>query len=671
MAKRTLDGWLRQTVRGESADLPHEPVTSPLEAPVSAMACGPTKGADSLLSSAAHAACLGKDALLPSSPRARQEEDALLPSSPRSRQEEDALLPSSPRTRHGEHVLLPSSPRARQEKDVLLPCSPRTRHGEHVLLPCSPRARCVDGAPLWAALCALLSPPPASPPQLLAALEAVRDALGGEWTFDGLQELLTVELHDDERQAFFRTTVPAICSLALRLPALFPTPLPLLRAGRQRSVCLTAEQCGCLLAHAFLCSFPGRNGEGAGGLPYFSLCHLHGALHPPRRAAGALSAMQLEKWRCLLAYFSVTAHRLAADDPTVAAPLGRKVHFTRQVADTSDLEWSSFWLDAQHPLARADARPDGTIEDSGSGVLQVDFANKTIGGGVLRNGCVQEEIRFLLCPELIVSRLLAEPLLDNEALLMRGFERYCRYTGYASSFAYAGPYDDEAVLRGEQMFLLAIDATNFSRQQRLLQFEDAALEREVNKAYVGFAASDSPEGAPICTGNWGCGVFGGDAQLKALLQLMAASAASRACVQYLTFGDRAFAARLQALVARLRSLDCRVGMLAALLHRFDPYGWPPSASTPQGGAADLFGYLEEQCDGYEAEREGVAEERETHGEGEGGGGGGEQEGVQGAGREGEMQEGDEEETEEKEALVDEEGTQEKLSPARTIDDMHA
>lgn len=40
----------------------------------------------------------------------------------------------------------------------------------------------------------------------------------------------------------------------------------------------------------------------------------------------------------------------------------------------------------------------GTIEDHGVGMLQADFANKVIGGGVLGRGAVQEEIRFLICP---------------------------------------------------------------------------------------------------------------------------------------------------------------------------------------------------------------------------------------------------------------------------------
>ena len=53
-------------------------------------------------------------------------------------------------------------------------------------------------------------------------------------------------------------------------------------------------------------------------------------------------------------------------------------------------------------------------------LFQVDFANRFIGGGVLGHGCVQEEIRFLICPELIVSRLFTEALDANECVVMTG-----------------------------------------------------------------------------------------------------------------------------------------------------------------------------------------------------------------------------------------------------------
>ena len=44
----------------------------------------------------------------------------------------------------------------------------------------------------------------------------------------------------------------------------------------------------------------------------------------------------------------------------------------------------------------------------------MDFANRFVGGGVTSAGLVQEEIRFLINPELIVSRLFTEVLDHNE-----------------------------------------------------------------------------------------------------------------------------------------------------------------------------------------------------------------------------------------------------------------
>lgn len=52
--------------------------------------------------------------------------------------------------------------------------------------------------------------------------------------------------------------------------------------------------------------------------------------------------------------------------------------------------------------------------------FQVDFANQFVGGGVTGSGLVQEEIRFLINPELIVSRLFTEALDHNECLIITG-----------------------------------------------------------------------------------------------------------------------------------------------------------------------------------------------------------------------------------------------------------
>lgn len=48
------------------------------------------------------------------------------------------------------------------------------------------------------------------------------------------------------------------------------------------------------------------------------------------------------------------------------------------------------------------------------------FFPRFIGGGVLGYGCVQEEIRFLICPELLVSQLFSQQMLPTEAIVITG-----------------------------------------------------------------------------------------------------------------------------------------------------------------------------------------------------------------------------------------------------------
>lgn len=70
------------------------------------------------------------------------------------------------------------------------------------------------------------------------------------------------------------------------------------------------------------------------------------------------------------------------------------------------------------------------IEDYYCKGIMIDFANKRLGGGVLKNGCVQEEILFCIFPELIVTKLLCFELEDREAITIHGARRFCYFEGY-------------------------------------------------------------------------------------------------------------------------------------------------------------------------------------------------------------------------------------------------
>ena len=67
-------------------------------------------------------------------------------------------------------------------------------------------------------------------------------------------------------------------------------------------------------------------------------------------------------------------------------------------------------------LTRVKLDDDGLIDQEGAKYIEMDFANKYIGGGVLGHGLVQEEIRFIVAPEFIVTLLLTEELSDDECL---------------------------------------------------------------------------------------------------------------------------------------------------------------------------------------------------------------------------------------------------------------
>ncbi|KAL5990731.1 hypothetical protein ACLOJK_011635 [Asimina triloba] len=208
-------------------------------------------------------------------------------------------------------------------------------------------------------------------------------------------------------------------------------------------------------------------------------------------------------------------------------------------------------------------------------------------------GAPMEEIRFMINPELIISVLFFSSMEKNEAIEIIGAERFSKYTGYSSSFRFSGDYVDKKPvdpLGRRKTRIVAIDAL---RRAGIMQYQVDGLLRETNKAFCGFldhskhrqyqkpfntlfcqnefrntidaskAPNTCPEGddsIPICmandfdehsqglgneenigvaTGNWGCGIFGGDPELKSIIQWLAASEAQRPFVLYFTVNNTA------------------------------------------------------------------------------------------------------------------------------------
>jgi len=79
------------------------------------------------------------------------------------------------------------------------------------------------------------------------------------WNFRGLHAYFSSFCQPEEKSEFFTCILPQLIILALELPHTITHALPLLKKQQEYSLSITQQQAACLLANAFLCTFPLRN----------------------------------------------------------------------------------------------------------------------------------------------------------------------------------------------------------------------------------------------------------------------------------------------------------------------------------------------------------------------------------------------------------------------------
>ncbi|KAK7307991.1 hypothetical protein VNO77_41532 [Canavalia gladiata] len=400
----------------------------------------------------------------------------------------------------------------------------------------------------------------------------------------------------EESRKWFEEVIPALGNLLLRLPSLLEahyenadmvidgegtivkTSLRLLDSQQAGIVFLSQELIAALLGCSLFCLFPVSD-RYVKHLPMINFDELFASLYDD------YSQKQENKIWCLVHYFQ----RIRSDMPKGVVSFERKVlPFENDYVHISYPD-ANFWSTSVIPLCEFEVHSSGHIEDQSSGAVEVDFANKYLGGGALRRGCVQEEIRFMVSPELVAGMLFLPAMADNEAIEIVGAERFSSYTGYASSFRFSGDYVDERDADSVGRRKTRIAAIDALCSPGMRQYRENFLLREINKAFCGFlyqskyqqyqkimqengcssalfdgAASTSMETSEgkipnheirnsqndyhrmdegnnigVATGNWGCGAFGGDPEVKTIIQWLAASQALRPFIAYYTFGLKA------------------------------------------------------------------------------------------------------------------------------------
>lgn len=494
----------------------------------------------------------------------------------------------------------------------------------------------------WKLICESLSAPMASASDLEDVILSYSPTFIGQWSFGSLYEFCASL---PSGTTFWSTTLPYMANMAQKLDSVFSEALPLLPSQSAIQVTVSQEQCAVLVANMFFCTFPQRScnsahgGNGTGVYENYPNVNFNTlfATHENKKRANR----RVEKLRCIVHYFESLAERGIPDgkvsirrnvllggavDNTPSGGIqpvfvGDAVHAEVTEAKVKAPQWTL----STAPLLEPELRVRGTIEDDGLNCWQVDFANMVIGGGVIGAGCVQEEIRFVINPECLVSRLVCERLASNESILILGAQRYSNYTGYSDTFEWSGHHEDETprdAVGRRRTYITAIDAVMFPFNDAKRQFRKEYIYRELNKAFIGFLASaadekaftDSSPGAPavtdtpssstndkpptategghanwpIATGHWGCGAFNGDKHLKAVIQWVAASQVGRP-LYYFAFGDEQFTAYFKSLVKHVMSSGLRSGDIIqhTLAYRPGPgrnlFGWLRHCINKTGG----------------------------------------------------------------------------------------
>lgn len=398
------------------------------------------------------------------------------------------------------------------------------------MLPCSPQLLCEDRfslldsyelqVPFWELFNAIIVEPVNSPRGVIDVLESIAISLKQktETDYGSLRDFMT-KLKDD----FYTRTWPALVRLAVEMPALFPKHYLTILSPRNPQVKLSRRQTACLVVHQFLCTLTAPTWQD--GYHDFHIWYNSEQPH-----AGAIDAYLT----AMFAYFDrITEnddYSPLATDPA-SWPISYTLHTNQDPLPTTQHKLLPLEV---LELSAASTSPEVLGIPDGASVIS---ANKFVGFG--RTG-TQEETHVGASPECCPAVLVTPPLQDNQALVVAGPEAMIAIVGYGCDARCAEvllPSGGAAMHRHKwakrtMLFIDALELDVADRRGGLPDVLPGNVERELHKAYTGFRSSHiAREVTPrypysvIYTGFWGCRTFGGNPDIKALIQWCAASLA--------------------------------------------------------------------------------------------------------------------------------------------------
>jgi poly(ADP-ribose) glycohydrolase len=459
-----------------------------------------------------------------------------------------------------------------------------------VQLPCSRLSLCEDRfsltdsqdllVPSWSILLAVLASLPTSVESFIELLDTITATLHTSRRTDfGFLRRFIENVWDHVR--FLSQVWPKLVELALDMPSLFPGGYISPLTPDHQQVRLSRRQVACLVVHQFLCTFSVPEWISSDGSPDFQIWYGSEPLHPDAIHAYLYS---------LFTYFDRITTRPSdiLDVSTEDWPITFTLRLSGPLSTPPSCRFTSFTI---HEVRGASTDPHYLGLPNGASVIS---ANKRVGFG--RTG-TQEETHVGCSPEACPAVLITPPLSDNEVLVVEGAEAMIVMEGHGRKARLSSVLFPDYTLLAPQMscwrkrtmlFMDALELDHYdtSTTHFVPDLIPGHLDRELVKALTAFKSRKSPPYEEVVTGLWGCGAFGGNKQIKTVLQWCVASLASvPACVFVCDAEERHFLLELREFVKLVVSGQWDVIRVLEILQRLGP--------TDEGGKMP-FRYLAER-----------------------------------------------------------------------------
>ncbi|KAJ7673983.1 hypothetical protein DFH06DRAFT_1266769 [Mycena polygramma] len=379
--------------------------------------------------------------------------------------------------------------------------------------------------------------------KLIDALDTIAVTLRGRADSDNASLRRFLDTQWDS-PSFFDKTWPRCVEIALEMPVLFPEGYLRPLAAERPTQLYTPRQITCLVIHQFLCTFPKLPWVSIGDEDNSQDLHIWYAGDQPH--PNAVSAY-------------LTALLVFLDRASSGAVLPNPISMTLYTApsvpriDSRTVFQRIVISDLNTPSVNTSllGLPSGAC---------VISANSHIGFGRTAS---QEEMHVACTPQSLPAKLFTPPLKDNEVMVLRGCESVIELTGYArnaelASIIPAGKHDWS---RRTMLFMDALALDNYDTTTSTPDLLPGNVDRELTKAYTAFASyGDAAPYETVVTGHWGCRAFGGNREIKSIIQWCAASLA----------GGDSFASDFGRLTSRAIAHRWTVHAVIEILRQMEP-----------------------------------------------------------------------------------------------------